>query len=89
VVLPLPKGEGGVRGKVLFDFPSRPLSFKSLSLLQIRAYPKRLSLRGQAAYSFSASLQWSFGFRETTIINISPRWALVGEGQRESGPPRD
>ena len=31
-VLPLPGGEGGVRGKALFDSPSRPLSFKSLFL---------------------------------------------------------
>jgi hypothetical protein len=30
--LPLPGGEGGVRGKGLFDSPSRPLSFKSLFL---------------------------------------------------------
>ena len=31
-VLPLPGGEGGVRGKALFDSPLRPLSFKSLFL---------------------------------------------------------
>ena len=33
-VLPLPGGEGGVRGKVLFDSPSRRLSFNSLFLLR-------------------------------------------------------
>jgi hypothetical protein len=35
-VLPLPGGEGGVRGKALFDSPSHPQSFKSRHTLPIQ-----------------------------------------------------